>query len=149
MHWPCSCREALPDRTPITTFVKCAHWLQLADSPTCREYIIRVSRWRMTVHPSLSGSWPDFRDDDVGAEWLARRWPEAFVCQTCGARRGWELDAKSWTRECTERGRQDVGATLTKSCSEGSEITDRRMRPARPPLRAFHRPVGDRKLYRA
>ncbi|HXZ17356.1 MAG TPA: IS1595 family transposase [Roseiarcus sp.] len=49
----------------------------------------------------------DFPDDDVCAAWLvARRWPEGFVCPGCGSKRAWRLEAKPWTWECADCGRQ-------------------------------------------
>jgi predicted RNA-binding Zn-ribbon protein involved in translation (DUF1610 family) len=48
-----------------------------------------------------------FSDDAACAEWLAkRRWPDGFVCPSCGGLKGWKLEAKPWTWECAECGRQ-------------------------------------------
>ena len=49
----------------------------------------------------------DLPDDDACAAWLARRrWPNGFVCPGCGSKRAWRLEAKSWTWECADCGRQ-------------------------------------------
>jgi predicted RNA-binding Zn-ribbon protein involved in translation (DUF1610 family) len=67
----------------------------------------QVSRWKYDRPPSLQRFMADFRDDDACAAWLiARRWPDGFVCPTCGSKRAWRLEAKSWTWECADCGRQ-------------------------------------------
>ena len=66
-----------------------------------------VSRWKFDRPPSLQQFMAKFPDDDACAEWLAhKRWPEGFLCPACQSRRGWKLEAKAWTWECAECGRQ-------------------------------------------
>jgi hypothetical protein len=48
-----------------------------------------------------------FPDAAACAAWTAEsRWPEGFVCPTCGHAKGWELETKANTRECASCHRQ-------------------------------------------
>lgn len=48
-----------------------------------------------------------FPDEAGCAAYLeAARWPSGFVCPSCGGVRGWALEAKAWTHECAECGKQ-------------------------------------------
>ena len=48
-----------------------------------------------------------FSDEAACAAYLAKqRWPEGFVCPSCGGKRGWALETKQWTTECADCGRQ-------------------------------------------
>jgi predicted RNA-binding Zn-ribbon protein involved in translation (DUF1610 family) len=56
-------------------------------------------------------SLPDFQrhfpDDAACAAYLAKaRWPEGFVCPTCGHGRAWRLKTKAFTYECSRCHRQ-------------------------------------------
>ena len=67
----------------------------------------QVSRWKFDRPPSLQRFVADFPDDDACAAWLvARRWPDGFVCPACGSLHAWRLEAKDWTWECADCGRQ-------------------------------------------
>jgi hypothetical protein len=67
----------------------------------------QVSRWKYDRPPSLQRFMADFPDDDACAAWLVRRrWPDGFVCLGCGSKRAWRLEAKPWTWECADCGRQ-------------------------------------------
>jgi hypothetical protein len=48
-----------------------------------------------------------FADAAACAAYLrGARWPDGFVCPTCGGRRGWELATKAWTHACAGCRRQ-------------------------------------------
>ena len=48
-----------------------------------------------------------FPDRAACARYLAaKRWPDGFVCPACGVRRGWELETKPFTWECSGCHRQ-------------------------------------------
>jgi hypothetical protein len=48
-----------------------------------------------------------FADEAACAAYLrGARWPDGFVCPTCGGRRGWELATKAWTHACAGCRRQ-------------------------------------------
>ena len=48
-----------------------------------------------------------FPDDDACAAWLiGMRWPDGFVCPTCGHEKGWALRRKAHTFECAGCRRQ-------------------------------------------
>jgi predicted RNA-binding Zn-ribbon protein involved in translation (DUF1610 family) len=48
-----------------------------------------------------------FPDEAACAAYLqAARWPDGFVCPTCGGARGWALETKAWTHECADCGKQ-------------------------------------------
>lgn len=67
----------------------------------------QTNRWKYDRPPSLQQFMATFPDDAACAEWLAkRRWPDGFVCPTCGERKAWKLEAKPWTWECAGCGRQ-------------------------------------------
>jgi hypothetical protein len=67
----------------------------------------QISRWKHDRPPSLQRFMADFPDDDACASWLvARRWPDGFVCPGCGSLHAWRLEAKAWTWECADYGRQ-------------------------------------------
>ena len=67
----------------------------------------QISRWKYDRPPSLQRFMADFPDDDACAAWLVqRRWPDGFVCPGCGSKRAWRLEAKPWTWECADCGRQ-------------------------------------------
>lgn len=48
-----------------------------------------------------------FPDEAACAAYLREaRWPEGFVCPSCGGVRGWALSGKAWTHECAACHRQ-------------------------------------------
>ena len=48
-----------------------------------------------------------FADEAACARYLfAARWPEGFVCPSCGMTKAWELQTKPWTWECAGCGKQ-------------------------------------------
>jgi len=48
-----------------------------------------------------------FPDEAACAAWLTTaRWPEGFVCPGCGHAKGWALETKAFTYECTSCHRQ-------------------------------------------
>jgi hypothetical protein len=48
-----------------------------------------------------------FCDEAACAEYLfAARWPEGFVCPSCGQRKAWQLQTKLWTWECAHCSKQ-------------------------------------------
>lgn len=65
-----------------------------------------TSRWKNDRPPSLQAFMDQFRDEDACADCLAKkRWPEGFRC-SCGCSKGWRLEAKPWTWECSACGKQ-------------------------------------------
>jgi hypothetical protein len=57
----------------------------------------QANRWKYDRPPSLQQFMATFSDDAACAEWLAkRRWPNGFVCPSCGSLKGWNLEAKPW-----------------------------------------------------
>jgi len=73
----------------------------------------------------------DLPDEDASAE-RAGAPPLAggFACQTFGARRGWELDAKSWTLEMRRVG------VARRSATAGAMMDGKN-----PPLRTWLPPI--------
>jgi len=48
-----------------------------------------------------------FGDEAACAQYLAAmRWPDGFVCPSCGSGKAWRLETKAWTYECADCGRQ-------------------------------------------
>ena len=48
-----------------------------------------------------------FPDEAACAAYLdAARWPNGFVCPSCGGVKAWALDTKAWTHECAACGKQ-------------------------------------------
>src|SRR5215472_8942796 len=48
-----------------------------------------------------------FGDEATCAEYLAAiRWPDGFLCPSCGGRKAWRLESKPWTYECAYCSRQ-------------------------------------------
>ena len=48
-----------------------------------------------------------FPDEAACAAYLdAARWPNGFVCPSCGGVKAWALDTKAWTHECATCGKQ-------------------------------------------
>jgi hypothetical protein len=48
-----------------------------------------------------------FPDEAACAAYLeAARWPDGYVCPSCGGGRGWALETKAWTYECAGCGKQ-------------------------------------------
>jgi hypothetical protein len=67
----------------------------------------QTNRWKHDRPPSLQQFMATFPDDAACAEWLAHhRWPDGFTCPACCGLKGWKLEAKPWTWECAECGRQ-------------------------------------------
>ncbi|MTJ80161.1 MAG: IS1595 family transposase [Telmatospirillum sp.] len=66
------------------------------------------ARWKKDNRPpSLQQFKERFPDDHACAAYLeARRWPNGFVCPSCGSCTGWRLETKRWTWECRDCGRQ-------------------------------------------
>ena len=56
---------------------------------------------------SLSQFQREFPDEESCAAFLAaRRWPDGFVCSSCGGKRGWSLASRARLYECSDCGRQ-------------------------------------------
>lgn len=65
-----------------------------------------TSRWKNDRPPSLQSFMDTFCDEGACADYLAKkRWPEGFHC-SCGCPKGWRLEAKPWTWECSVCGKQ-------------------------------------------
>src|SRR6516162_7313483 len=48
-----------------------------------------------------------FGDEAACAQYLATaRWPDGFVCPSCGGGKAWPLETKAWTYECAGCRRQ-------------------------------------------
>src|SRR5215471_1232022 len=65
----------------------------------------------MATTPDLPRSLTEFEqhfgNEDTCAEYLAEvRWPDGFVCPSCGGAKAWRLESKPWTYECVGCGRQ-------------------------------------------
>jgi transposase-like protein len=66
-----------------------------------------ASRWKNDKPPSLAGFMKQFPDEDACVEYLRqRRWPDGFVCPTCGGTHGWPIQARRMRWECRECGHQ-------------------------------------------
>src|SRR5665647_536137 len=65
------------------------------------------SRWKHDRPMSRTAFDRRFADEAACARWLAElRWPGGFVCPGCGVCKGWELDTKPFTWECSGCHRQ-------------------------------------------
>ena len=63
-----------------------------------------------------------FPDEAACAAWLAEaRWPEGFICPTCGHRKGWALATKAFTYECAACHRQT--SVTAGTAMHGSKLT--------------------------
>ena len=66
-----------------------------------------TSRWKTDRPMSRAEFDTRFPDRAACARYLAaKRWPDGFVCPACGVRRGWELETKPFTWECSGCHRQ-------------------------------------------
>ena len=65
------------------------------------------SRWKLDRPLSRAEFEARFPDDAACARHLAeRRWPDGFVCPSCGGTKGWDLRTKRFTWECAACRRQ-------------------------------------------
>jgi hypothetical protein len=61
-----------------------------------------TARWTKDRPISLQKFMALFPDDTACADYLiSKRWPEGFHCPHCGGVKGWKLEAKPWTFECS------------------------------------------------
>jgi hypothetical protein len=66
-----------------------------------------VSRWKTDRPMSRAEFDARFPDRTACARYLAaKRWPDGFVCPACGVCKGWELETKPFTWECSGCHRQ-------------------------------------------
>lgn len=66
-----------------------------------------ASRWKHDRPLSRAQFEARFPDDAACADYLAaRRWPDGFVCPSCGGGKGWALKTKAFTWECAGCGKQ-------------------------------------------
>ena len=66
-----------------------------------------ANRWKHDRPLSRAQFEARFPDDAACAAYLAaRRWPEGFVCPSCGGAKGWALKAKAFPWECVACRRQ-------------------------------------------
>jgi len=66
-----------------------------------------TSRWKHDKPMSRTDFDSRFPDDAACARHLAQlRWPDGFVCPACGVCKGWELETKRFTWECSGCHRQ-------------------------------------------
>jgi hypothetical protein len=81
----------------------------------CRKLSSRAMSFRFSVVSGFERRFPrsliEFQDcfatEDACAEYFfERRWPEGFVCPSCGGGRAWLLKTKAFTYECADCGRQ-------------------------------------------
>ena len=69
--------------------------------------LVMPTRWKTDRPMSRQAFDARFRDEDACAQYLAdRRWPEGFVCPSCGTGKGWPLKRKRATWECAGCARQ-------------------------------------------
>ena len=60
------------------------------------------SRWQHDRPMSRGAFDARFPDEEACARYFAaKRWPAGFVCPACGVCKGWELETKSFTWECS------------------------------------------------
>ena len=65
------------------------------------------SRWQHDRPMSRGAFDARFPDEEACARYFAaKRWPAGFVCPACGVCKGWELETKSFTWECSGCHRQ-------------------------------------------
>src|SRR6266566_2180458 len=66
-----------------------------------------ASRWKTDRPMSRAEFDARFPDRTACARYLAaKRWPDGFVCPACGVCKGWELETKPFTWECSGCHRQ-------------------------------------------
>src|SRR5258708_8752753 len=66
-----------------------------------------ASRWKPDRPMSRAEFDARFPDRTACARYLAaKRWPDGFVCPACGVCKGWELETKPFTWECSGCHRQ-------------------------------------------
>lgn len=62
----------------------------------------QVNRWKNDKPMSLQQFMTAFPDDQACSEYLiSKRWPEGFRCPHCPSEKGWRLDTKAATFECS------------------------------------------------
>ncbi|WP_139194579.1 transposase, partial [Roseovarius tolerans] len=65
------------------------------------------ARWKNDRPMSRQAFDALFFDEEACSEYLAeRRWPDGFVCPSCGTCKGWPLKRNRATWECAGCGRQ-------------------------------------------
>ncbi len=69
--------------------------------------LIMTSRWKNDRPMSRAEFEKRFPDEEACARHLAaKRWPDGFVCPSCGHKKGWEIKRSRMTWECASCGKQ-------------------------------------------